>query len=346
MHVAVLTAAGMTDQDDTGPSPWVQRTDRLEFPAEWVITADVRRREDVAREMRHLIDRIRHQAHHITVEHSQPAPLSLDRQMQAARRIEDESQTGPEAFAGRIHAWARIAVAGETEAQALERARRVAELYAPGITVVHTPGQYALAREFIPGEPLADFGHRRPIETAALAAGMPNASASAGHRHGFPIGVTTSTAVRAVTLHPWHGMEQLNHSGLITVTGTLGGGKSSLAGLLAYMAVRAGITTVVLDQPRHEPGMSTAPGRPSIPWAGCPRRSCRAGGWSAPARPRAVPLPRAGPYRGSHRTGPPGRTPREVAGGARVRRARSGHAGSPRAAHTPAADPSGRSPSS
>ena len=247
MHVAVLTAAGMTDQDDAGPSPWIQRTDRLEFPAEWVITADVRRREDVAREMRHLIDRIRHQAHHITVEHSQPAPLSLDRQMQAARRIEDESQTGPEAFASRVHAWARIAVAGETETQALERARRVAELYAPGITIVHTPGQYALAREFIPGEPLADFGHRRSIETAALAAGMPNASASAGHRHGFPIGVTTSTAVRAVTLHPWHGMEQLNHSGLITVTGTLGGGKSSLAGLITYMAVRAGITTVVLD---------------------------------------------------------------------------------------------------
>ena len=211
VHVAVLTVAGMTDQDDAGPSPGVQRTDRLEFPAEWVITADVRRREDVAREMRHLIDRIRHQAHHITAEHSQPAPLSLDRQMQAARRIEDESQTGPEAFASRVHAWMRIAVAGETEQQAVERARRVAELYAPGITVMHTPGQYALAREFIPGEPLADFGHRRSIETAALAAGMPNASASAGHRHGFPIGVTTSTAVRAVTLDPSGLLDRLCH---------------------------------------------------------------------------------------------------------------------------------------
>ncbi len=246
-HVAVLTVAGMTDQDDTGPSPWAQRTDRLGFPAEWMITADVRRREEVAREMRHLVDRIRHQSHHITVEHGQPAPLSLDRQMQAARRIEDESQTGPEAFASRMHAWIRIAVAGETEQQALERARRVAELYAPAITVAHTPGQYALAREFIPGEPLADFGHRRAIETAALAAGMPTASALVGHRHGFPVEVTTSTAARAVMWHPWHGMEKLNHSGLITVTGTLGGGKSSLAGLITYTAVRAGITAVVLD---------------------------------------------------------------------------------------------------
>jgi hypothetical protein len=247
VHVAVLTVAGMTDQDDAGPSPWAQRTDRLEFPVEWVITADVRRREDVAREMRHLVDRIRHQAHHITVEHGQPAPLSLDRQMQAARRIEDASQTGPEAFASRVHAWMRIAVAGQTEEEALERARRVAELYAPGITITHTAGQYALAREFIPSEPLADFGHRRSLETAALAAGMPNASASVGHRHGFPVGVTASLAARAVTLHPWHGMEQLNHSGVITVTGTLGGGKSSLAGLITYMAVRAGIHAVVLD---------------------------------------------------------------------------------------------------
>jgi hypothetical protein len=55
------------------------------------------------------------------------------------------------------------------------------------------------------------------------------------------------TARRAVTLHPWFGMEQLNHSGLITITGTLGGGKSNLAGLLIYMATRAGIATVVMD---------------------------------------------------------------------------------------------------
>lgn len=247
VHVAVLTVAGMTDQEDDVDNPWIQRTDRLSFPTEWMIIADVRRREEVAREMRSLMQRIRHQNAHITLEHGQPAPLSLERQMRTARRIEDESQVGSDAFASRVRTWARIAVAGETEKEAADRARQVAELYAPGITVVHSPGQYALAREFIPGERMADFGHRRAMETGALAAGMPAASATVGHRHGFPIGVTTSTAARAVTLHPWYGMEELNHSGLITVTGTLGGGKSTLAGLFAYMAVRAGIPTVVMD---------------------------------------------------------------------------------------------------
>jgi DNA helicase HerA-like ATPase len=99
----------------------------------------------------------------------------------------------------------------------------------------------------IPGQPHADYGHRRSLETAALAAGMPAASAVVGHRHGFPIGVTTRTATRAVTLHPWHATETLNHSALIAVLGAPGAGKSTLAGLLMYMAARAGIRSVVLD---------------------------------------------------------------------------------------------------
>ena len=80
-----------------------------------------------------------------------------------------------------------------------------------------------------------------------LIAGMPAASAQVGQRHGFPVGVTSSLSCQAVTWDPWYAMERANRSGLVTVTGTLGGGKSTLAGLIAYMAVRAGIPTTVLD---------------------------------------------------------------------------------------------------
>jgi hypothetical protein len=246
-HVAVLTVGTMNGPDLTDDSPWIQRTDLLPFPCEWSITFDVRRQGDTAREMGHRIDRIRAQHEHLTVEHGQPAPAAMDRQLETAMAIEDDMEGGTSPEKTRVRAWARIAVAGQTEEEALERARMVTELYTPGITIVHSADQYRLAREFIPGEPLANAAHRRDMEAWILTGGMPAASASVGHRHGFPIGVTTTMAARAVTLHPWYATERLNQSGLITITGTLGGGKSTLAGLLTYMAVRAGIPSFVLD---------------------------------------------------------------------------------------------------
>src|SRR6266516_2058964 len=141
----------------------------------------------------------------------------------------------------------RLAVWGDTEEETLQRAAAVAELYAPGVTIHHPPDQYRLAREFIPGEPLSSTAHRRDHEVRVLAAGMPAATASAGGRDGFPLGTTETIASRAVTWHPWLAMERHNRSGLAVITGTLGSGKTTLGGLMTYMAVRAGLAAVVLD---------------------------------------------------------------------------------------------------
>jgi hypothetical protein len=244
VHVAVLTAAGIADQEDSGPSPWISRSDTLDFPTEWVITAVVRRREETAREMRGMARRIGEQAGQFA-RYDHPVPHGLKRQLAASQHIEDQAQH--EQAASRVHAWVRIAVAGDTEKEAIERAAQVAEHYAPGLTIAHTDGQFALARELIPGERLAPFGHRRSMETANLAAGMPAASANVGHPHGIYLGVTTTMARKVVTLHPWHGMENLNQPGVITLTGTPGGGKSAAGGVICYNAVRGGIASVVLD---------------------------------------------------------------------------------------------------
>jgi hypothetical protein len=245
-HVAVLAVDDMTGQDVPQESPWLQRTDRLGFPAEWAVTFDVRPRAEVAREMRGKITQIRHQLAHIEGEHGQQAPVSLERQNQAARRVEDESVNGS-VMSTRVAVWARVAVAGETVAEALRRAGQVAELYSPGLSIYHPPDQYRLAREFIPGEPLSSRAHTRRMPAALLAAGVPAAAAAVGDRDGFPLGTTASLSAGAVTINPWAAMERSNRSGLIAVTGSLGAGKTTLIGKLIYMAVRAGIASVVLD---------------------------------------------------------------------------------------------------
>ena len=244
-HVAVLTVTDMpAGQDLAAESPWIQRTDKLPFPVEWSITFDVLDRRAVQRIMGRQIDKIRAQYRHVVDEHGQePSPL-LERQMDTARRIQADADN-PEAAGTYVWAWPRLAVSGDTPEEALERAGRVAELYSPGITVKQPPDQYKILREFIPGEPLASTANRRFLHLEFLTAGMPTASAQVGHRDGFPLGVTSSLACRAVTWQPWR--LHVNSSGLVTVTGTPGGGKSTLGGLFAYMSARAGITTVFLD---------------------------------------------------------------------------------------------------
>lgn len=246
-HVAVLTlGSGWAGEETPGDSPWLTRTDLLPFPAEWAVTVDIRDRRQVAGEMHRKIAEIRHQAAHYG-EHGMPVPPAASRQLASAQRLEDEQHSSSEALAGRVLAWARVAVAGDTPEEALARAGQVAERYSPAIPVIHPPDQLALAREFIPGEGLSSRAHARRMPVTLLAAGMPAATARIGRSDGFPVGRTCGLATRAVTLHPWLDIEDRDRSGLITVTGTLGSGKTTFGGLLAYMAVRAGIPSVILD---------------------------------------------------------------------------------------------------
>jgi len=246
-HVTVLSIADMTGpQDLAGDSPWIQRTDHLPFPVEWSVTFDVLDPRKTGKVMARQADKIRAQYAHIAVEHGQDPPQALERQLAAARRIEDDAAS-PETAATYVYAWPRIAIAGPTPDEARRRAAKVAELYAPAITVRQPPGQFGLLREFVPGEPLSSSAGRRFMHAELLAGGGAAVSVGAGQRHGFPVGVTTKTAARAVMWDPWYLMEQANRSGLVTITGSPGGGKSVLAGLMAYMWTRAGFPVTVLD---------------------------------------------------------------------------------------------------
>jgi hypothetical protein len=247
-HAAVLTITDMTgSQDLAGDSPWIQATDHLGFGVEWSVTFDVLDPRSVGRVMTRQADKIRAQYAHITVEHGQDPPPSMERQMAAVRRIQEEAENTEASGGTYVFAWPRIAVTGPDPDEVRRRAAAVTELYAPAITVKQPPDQFRLLREFVPGEPLASSANRRFMHAELLTAGGAAASVQAGQRHGFPIGATTQTARRPVLWDPFFLMERANRSGLVTVTGSPGGGKSALAGLMAYLLTRAGIPVTVLD---------------------------------------------------------------------------------------------------
>lgn len=247
-HACVLTVADMSGvQDLDSDSPWIQRTDRLGYPVEWSLTFDVLDPHLVGRAMNRQADKIRAQYSHITADHGQDAPPSLDRQMAAVRRIQEEAENSDGPGASYVYAWARMAVTAPTAEEARRRASQVTELYSPAITVRQPPGQYSLLREFVPGEPLASSANRRFMHAELLAGGGAAAGVRAGQPHGYLLGATTRTARRPVFWDPWYLMEKANRSGLVTVTGSPGGGKSGLAGLIAYLLTRSGVPTTILD---------------------------------------------------------------------------------------------------
>jgi hypothetical protein len=243
LSVGLMDGLRIPEADD----PWMQRSDRLPFPVEWSARLYVRRPEEVAGELQRQMGKVRSQIRHYTHDHDLDPPMSLSRQADRVLQIEDELSGGLTQNNTRVYGWWRIAVSGRDEAEALTRAQQVLDVYRPKVAVEHPEAQYAYAREFIPGEPLASTAYRRRGSVTWVAAGVPAASASVGDRRGVMIGETCTATRRPVAWDPWMAQEVRQASGLTAVVGGLGSGKSFLTGLLVYKTLRAGARWTVLD---------------------------------------------------------------------------------------------------
>lgn len=191
--------------------------------------------------------KVRAQERHYTQDHNLDPPLALARQAEQVREVEDELSAGLSSLPARLYGWWRIAVSAPTEDQLTDRARALVDLYQPGVAVEHPEGQYRLAREFIPGEPLASTAYRRRGSAIWAAAAVPAATAFIGDRHGIVLGETRTATRRPVAWDPWLAQEVRRSSGLTAVVGGLGSGKSFLTGLIVYKTLRAGARWTVLD---------------------------------------------------------------------------------------------------
>ncbi|WP_243659117.1 ATP-binding protein [Tamaricihabitans halophyticus] len=246
--VAVLTVGQMHGlQIPEIDDPWVQHADRLPSSVEWSARIYVRKPEEVHGELQRQMNKVRSQVKHYTDEHGLEPPQSLERQASRVLEIDDEMTSGFTALATRVRSWWRMAVSAPTEREALRLAQQLLDLYKPKIAIEHPEAQYGLAREFIPGEPLASGAYLRRGSVVWAASSVPTATAEVGDRRGVLLGETCTATRRPVAWDPWMAQEIRDGSGLTAMVAGLGGGKSFLGGGLVYKALRAGAYWTVLD---------------------------------------------------------------------------------------------------
>ena len=250
-HVCVMSVGRMTDLDIPPGVPWMQRTDELPFPVEWSGRIQIDEATKVGHAMRRNIQKIRAQKQHYEVEHNEPAPGALDRQASKALAVEDELSMGLSGLSTRTTGWYRLAVSADTEEEAVERANAVRKLFSPQVTITRPADQYAIAREFIPGEKPGNTAYRRRMPVTTLAAAMPAATAKVGDRVGIHLGETSGTSARVVAWEPWLATEQAEESGLAVLCAGLGGGKSTAGGNIIYRTAIQGVPWTVLDPSRR-----------------------------------------------------------------------------------------------
>lgn len=247
-HVVVLTVGRMSELEiPEKHEPWMSKTDLLRIGVEWSATVDVRTEDEVSKEMTKLSRRIDSQMDHWSQDHAKRPPKQLARQADRAAEVEDDMRSGFDGLKTRTKGWYRIAVSGETEKDALDRAQKVIALYRPQIRIERELAQYKLAREFVPGEPLASTAHSRKMPIVKFAAGLPAVTAEVGDKRGFHIGETTGLSSRAVCFDPHFLTEVIEVGGLCLFVGGLGAGKSMLMGSIAYKMIESGVQGAAMD---------------------------------------------------------------------------------------------------
>jgi hypothetical protein len=248
-HVAILTVGRMEPLEiPERHEPWLHFHERLPWPMEISSRIDILGPGDSFRNLEHRLRLIRSQQKDYA-EHGIDAPPELERLAKRALTIGDDISTGLPVDSSRAHGWHRIAVGGATRDECLERARRLTKLYSREmrISLQHPKNQDWLAREFIPGEPLANTGYLRRMPVKLLAAALPQAASTVGDRRGDLIGRTAGTCRRPVFLDLHFPMEVRERSGLAVFVAEPGGGKSTLLGALGYLAARRGVQVTLLD---------------------------------------------------------------------------------------------------
>lgn len=248
-HVITLSMGVMPDQTwpDRGQDAWMVSADRLGFPVEWSLNGVLMKGSNLEATAVFEADRARAIADHYA-EHGAPLPPAVARAIEGAVETLDEVTEGTNRVAPRFMGTIRASVYGATEAEAISRARKLTLHYKDKLhmPLSRTLDQARVLREFVPGEPRVQKGWTRRFGVSYLAAAMPNIDAEVGSPVGAYMGYTTLSG-RAFLFDLHDGPENLNMSGMMTISGGLGSGKSVIIGSAAYNSVRAGEQTLIFD---------------------------------------------------------------------------------------------------
>jgi hypothetical protein len=246
-YVTVLTVGRMAALAiPEQASPWQIQGDEIGVPIEWSERLTLHTREETLAEIRKQRNAIESQYRHYTVEHDETPPDSLASQHKLSRKLENEMRNGG-ALSTRVSGWWRVAVSGNSPQQVRDRVSSLQKRYGPNIELVVENGQFHLLKEFMPGEAIANTAHKRRMSVITASAGQSAASDRIGDEEGVYLGETASISARPVCWNLYAAHDFFDKSGLTPIVGTQGAGKTHLAGMLTYQAVRMGAHAVILD---------------------------------------------------------------------------------------------------
>ncbi|WP_063045019.1 ATP-binding protein [Nocardia pseudovaccinii] len=227
--------------------PWQVIGDPSGEPIEWSERIRLISKPETIRQMRRLANKIKSQWEHYTVEHDETPPQELTEQYGLSQQVISDVEEDHSGLSVRSEGWYRLAVVGATPDQARRKVALLKEMYAPHISLEQEHGQYQLLREFLPGEPLANVAHKRHMSVYSLSSGMAAVGDRIGDRTGVVLGQTASIAPRPAVWDLFAAHERKHKSGLTPIVAVPGSGKTFLAGMIVYQAVRAGAFAVILD---------------------------------------------------------------------------------------------------
>lgn len=252
-HAAFLSVSRFNPRDTDSPAhaPWMAFSQRLPFPVEWSATFEVVRGADLEAATSFVRVRAESIFKHYREDHDETPPIETESAIAEARQAEHEVTNGTADVATRLIGPIRVAVFGPTSDQALARARDLISAYAANeqrIELTHSPsGQYALYREFIPGEEGAvNAWNVRVLPARFMATAVPNASTRLGDGEGPYLAQVVGGSRRAVNYDPQWGPRN-NKSGLCLLVGKQGTGKTTTAGVILEPSTRRGHRCIAND---------------------------------------------------------------------------------------------------
>ncbi|MDK8193242.1 ATP-binding protein [Paenibacillus sp. UMB7766-LJ446] len=244
IHHAYLSLSDLPENMDMPGSEWLYSAATLPFPVSMSIKVDILEARDALKKLSRKRMDIDNQVKNIH-EARATVPVDLQEKQENAMYLEDEykKRKNPtfitQVTYGLYH----------TDLELLKsNVSILTDHYRDfGNIQVELPSgdQWLLFNDFIPGSPkyVTDYIHRIPPEF--LAAGMVGATQELGDGKGLYIG-TTGSLEHPVYLDPANASQE-NRSPSMTVTGTLGGGKSVTANLLGYQNAILGGKTLIFD---------------------------------------------------------------------------------------------------
>lgn len=267
--VRVLHLARVSDltYPQNGLAPWMTLAERAldpdgrRFSVEWRLKGRLRHGAD----LQTSTDLNLRTALHLKKDyasHDELPTADVERAISTALVSRDQTASGIPAVSVRFDGTVSVIISGQplldpsgreikSAADVAEgRAATFARLYAgAGVRQEYVGAKvqsYAL-QSAVPGAPGDRLAYQRRLRVPFLAVAMPNVSSSIGDRRGPYMGFTHGGVFQHDPFFATEGRATGRGQNMHAIVSTLGGGKSVVAGLIAYHSARRGIRTIVSD---------------------------------------------------------------------------------------------------